>query len=109
MRSIFAALLIASMASSVVASERPNVLFIAIDDINDWVGPLGGHGSLKGRPMLAAVGENDKRLVNFRKIDEEARAAGVDIEFVVFKDSGHAMPPGSNEKFREWLKEAIAR
>ncbi|MEM0969672.1 MAG: sulfatase, partial [Verrucomicrobiota bacterium] len=23
--------------------ERPNVLFIAIDDLNDWVGPLGGH------------------------------------------------------------------
>ena len=23
--------------------SRPNVLFIAIDDINDWVGPLGGH------------------------------------------------------------------
>jgi len=23
--------------------KRPNVLFIAIDDLNDWVGPLGGH------------------------------------------------------------------
>jgi choline-sulfatase len=22
---------------------RPNVLFLAIDDLNDWVGPLGGH------------------------------------------------------------------
>ena len=25
------------------AAERPNVLFIAIDDQNDWIGPLGGH------------------------------------------------------------------
>lgn len=25
------------------AAERPNVLFIAIDDLNDWVGCLGGH------------------------------------------------------------------
>jgi arylsulfatase A-like enzyme len=25
------------------AEPRPNVLFIAIDDQNDWVGPLGGH------------------------------------------------------------------
>jgi hypothetical protein len=25
------------------ADERPNVLFIAIDDLNDWVGCLGGH------------------------------------------------------------------
>ena len=24
-------------------SEKPNVLFIAIDDLNDWVGYLGGH------------------------------------------------------------------
>ena len=25
------------------ARERPNVLFIAIDDLNDWIGVLGGH------------------------------------------------------------------
>jgi len=25
------------------AARRPNILFIAIDDMNDWVGPLGGH------------------------------------------------------------------
>ncbi len=24
-------------------AARPNVLFLAIDDLNDWVGPLGGH------------------------------------------------------------------
>src|SRR5436309_1225892 len=27
--------------------ERPNVLFIAIDDLNDWVGFLGGHPQVK--------------------------------------------------------------
>ena len=26
-----------------VAAERPNVLMIAVDDLNDWVGYLGGH------------------------------------------------------------------
>jgi choline-sulfatase len=26
-----------------LAATRPNVVFIAIDDQNDWVGPLGGH------------------------------------------------------------------
>ena len=25
------------------AFGKPNVLFIAIDDMNDWIGPLGGH------------------------------------------------------------------
>ena len=33
------------LCSAVVgrAEERPNVLFIAIDDLNDWIGCLGGH------------------------------------------------------------------
>ncbi len=29
------------------AAERPNVLFIAIDDLNDWVGCLGGNPQAK--------------------------------------------------------------
>ncbi|HIG28646.1 MAG TPA: iduronate-2-sulfatase [Verrucomicrobiales bacterium] len=32
---------------TVTASERPNVLFIALDDLNDWVGCLGGHPQTK--------------------------------------------------------------
>ncbi|MBA4191756.1 MAG: choline-sulfatase [Planctomycetaceae bacterium] len=39
-------------------SEKPNVLFISIDDLNDWVGPLGGHPQVKTPNMdrLAARG-----------------------------------------------------
>lgn len=29
------------------AADQPNVLFIAIDDLNDWVGPLAGHPQVK--------------------------------------------------------------
>jgi len=29
------------------AVERPNVLFIAVDDLNDWVGCMGGHPQVK--------------------------------------------------------------
>jgi len=49
-RVVFAGLLVAlSVLSHVRAAEdaRPNVLFIAVDDLNDWVGPLGGHPAVK--------------------------------------------------------------
>ncbi|MFB3116371.1 MAG: sulfatase-like hydrolase/transferase, partial [Gammaproteobacteria bacterium] len=28
-------------------SDQPDLLFISIDDLNDWVGPLGGHPQAK--------------------------------------------------------------
>ena len=34
---------LATEASATESSEKPNVLFIAIDDLNDWVGFLEGH------------------------------------------------------------------
>ena len=42
-------LLISLVAADVfgVAHERPYVLFIAIDDLNDWVGVLGGHPQVR--------------------------------------------------------------
>ncbi len=32
---------------SVDAADRPNVVFLAVDDLNDWVGCLGGHPNAK--------------------------------------------------------------
>ena len=44
----FACLLaVATTTSANAASDRPNVLFIAIDDLNDWVGFLNGHPQVK--------------------------------------------------------------
>ncbi|HVR36309.1 MAG TPA: sulfatase-like hydrolase/transferase, partial [Methylomirabilota bacterium] len=42
----------------VMAAARPNVLFIAIDDLNDWVGPLAGHPQVQTPNLdrLAAQG-----------------------------------------------------
>ena len=37
------ALLLNASASAAPLAQPPNVLFIAIDDLNDWVGCLGGH------------------------------------------------------------------
>ncbi|MEW6305486.1 MAG: sulfatase [Verrucomicrobiota bacterium] len=43
---------------SFAAAPRPNVLFIAVDDLNDWIGPLRGHPQVKTPNMdrLAARG-----------------------------------------------------
>ncbi len=43
MLSLIAAAFAASAMTARAAERRPNVLFIAVDDLNDWVGCLGGH------------------------------------------------------------------
>lgn len=39
--------LIAMLTPTAFGADRPNVLFIAVDDLNDWVGVLGGHPQAK--------------------------------------------------------------
>jgi choline-sulfatase len=36
-----------ALPASASAEEKPNILFIAVDDLNDWVGCLGGHPQVK--------------------------------------------------------------
>ncbi len=38
---------VAPAASAATPAARPNVLMIAVDDLNDWVGYLGGHPDVK--------------------------------------------------------------
>lgn len=47
MRPLLAVVLALCAGPLAHAADRPNVLFIAIDDLNDWVGPLGGHPQVK--------------------------------------------------------------
>lgn len=42
-RCVFVLAVLVGSSAAVMAAERPNVLLIAIDDLNDWVGCLGGH------------------------------------------------------------------
>ena len=46
---ILAALLLAALPvlHADAPANQPNVLFIAVDDLNDWVGCLGGHPQTK--------------------------------------------------------------
>jgi len=52
-----------AVAAPATAADRPNVLFIAVDDLNDWVGSLGGHPQAK-TPNIDALAA---RGVNFRR------------------------------------------
>lgn len=45
--SAFSAFLITSQTLPAAESTKPNVLFISLDDLNDWVGCLGGHAQTK--------------------------------------------------------------
>lgn len=43
-------------SSSAAAPDKPNVLFISIDDLNDWIEPLGGHPQAR-TPNLTRLAE----------------------------------------------------
>jgi arylsulfatase A-like enzyme len=49
--------------SADAATGKPNVLFIAIDDQNDWVGPLGGHPLAK-TPYLDRLAARGTTFLN---------------------------------------------
>lgn len=50
-------------AGGASAAERPNILFIAIDDLNDWVEPLGGHPQVK-TPAMQKLAEGGVTFTN---------------------------------------------
>ena len=60
-----AALLIAGMPLTASADEKSNVLFIAVDDLNDWVGCFGGNPQVRTPNLdrLAAEGQNYERAL----------------------------------------------
>lgn len=41
------AIFVSAQNKRAVANKKPNFLFIAVDDLNDWVGPLKGHPQVK--------------------------------------------------------------
>jgi arylsulfatase A-like enzyme len=51
------------MATGAGAAEKPNVLFIAIDDQNDWIGCLGGHPLVK-TPHIDALARRGTLFLN---------------------------------------------
>src|SRR5690606_26281090 len=45
------------------AADRPNVLFIAIDDLNDWVGFMGGHPQVQ-TPHMDRLAQSGTAFLN---------------------------------------------
>ena len=56
-------LLFAGMAATGHAAEKPNVLLIGIDDLNDWTGCLGGHPQVR-TPHLDALAARGALFAN---------------------------------------------
>ena len=54
---------VASGFAQTASSPRPNVLMIAIDDLNDWIGVLGGHA----QTLTPNIDSLAKRGVTFRR------------------------------------------
>ncbi len=51
------------VSAAICAAERPNVLFIAIDDLNDWVGFMDGHPQAQ-TPNMDALAKRGRNFIN---------------------------------------------
>ena len=59
-----ALVLISALANTASAEQKPlNVLFIAVDDLNDWISPLGGHPQAK-TPNFDRLAERSVTFTN---------------------------------------------
>ena len=69
--------LLALCGKSFAADTRPNVLFIAVDDLNDWIGCLGGHPQARTPNIdaLAARGVNFSRAYCASPVCNPSRSA----------------------------------
>ena len=56
-------ILLALLSSTLLGAERPNVLLISVDDLNDWVGCLGGHPQAK-TPSMDALAKRGVLFAN---------------------------------------------
>ena len=56
-------LLLCSILWANTESSKPNVLFISIDDLNDWVGFMDGHPQTK-TPNMDALAKSGRNFTN---------------------------------------------
>ncbi len=78
--------------------ERPNVLFIALDDLNDWSGPLAGHKQAL-TPNLDAFG---KEAVNFTR--NYCTSPGCNPSRSTLLSGLHTYTSGMYSNYQDWRK-----
>ena len=78
--------------------EKPNVLFIAIDDLNDWITPLGGHPQAK-TPNIDAFAAT---AVNFRK--NYCTSPGCAPSRASVMTGMHTYNSGMYSNYQDWRK-----
>ena len=60
---LFAFLITLFFSHALLAADKPNILFIAIDDQNDWIGCLGGHPQAQ-TPHIDALAKRGTVFLN---------------------------------------------
>ena len=56
--------LLVALAAVPVQANRPNVLFLAVDDMRDWVGCLGGYPGVIHTPNIDRLAERGMLFTN---------------------------------------------
>ena len=77
-------ILCAFICTTTFAAAKPNVLFIVVDDLNDWVGAMGGHPQartpnmdrLAARGMLFSNAHVQSPLCNSSRISVMTESVG---------------------------------
>ena len=86
------------------ADSRPNILFIAVDDLNDWVGHLGGHPQAETPNIdrLAQRGIAFTRAYCSAPLCNPSR-----VSLLTGIEPSKSGVYGNGEKFREKLPDAV--
>jgi len=92
------------LASPANAKPRPNILFIAVDDLNDWVGHLGGHPQSKTSNIdrLAQTGITFTKAYCSAPLCNPSR-----VSLLTSIEPSKSGVFGNGEKFREKLPRAV--
>ena len=53
-----------SLVAGDAAPKKPNVLFIAVDDLRDWVGFMGGYGGKVYTPLMDKLASRGTAFLN---------------------------------------------